>query len=119
MKFGGGVKMEIVLIRHGESEADILGVHEGRADFPLTELGESQASKMAKYVANNFPPEMIISSPLRRASQTAFILQGGIGCELKIDDDLMEFNNGVLAGLAKEEAIIKYPIPKGGRPITL
>jgi 2,3-bisphosphoglycerate-dependent phosphoglycerate mutase len=29
--------MEILLIRHGESEADLLQVHEGRADFELTD----------------------------------------------------------------------------------
>ncbi|MED3550980.1 histidine phosphatase family protein [Cytobacillus praedii] len=109
--------MEILLIGHGESEADILGVHEGRADFPLTEVRESQAIKMADYVTANFPPDMIISSPLRRAKLTAFILQEKTGSELKMDDDLMEFNNGVLAGLAKEKALITYPMPKGGRPI--
>lgn len=112
-----GIKMEILLIRHGESEADILGVHEGRADFPLTEMGESQAIKMANYVTANFPPKMIISSPLRRAKRTAFILQEKTDCELKMDDDLMEFNNGVLAGLDKEEALITYPMPEGGCPI--
>jgi 2,3-bisphosphoglycerate-dependent phosphoglycerate mutase len=31
--------MEILLIRHGESEADLLQVHEGRADFELTDRG--------------------------------------------------------------------------------
>ncbi|MDP4164007.1 MAG: phosphoglycerate mutase family protein, partial [Bacillota bacterium] len=38
--------MELLLIRHGQSEADLLGVHEGKADFPLTELGQQQAKKM-------------------------------------------------------------------------
>ena len=42
--------MKILLIRHGESEADILNVHEGRADFELTERGYQQAQKMAEYV---------------------------------------------------------------------
>ena len=31
--------MLLLLIRHGESEADLLDVHEGRADFELTERG--------------------------------------------------------------------------------
>ena len=31
--------MRILVVRHGESEADILNVHEGRADFDLTEKG--------------------------------------------------------------------------------
>ena len=34
--------MQILLIRHGESEADILNVHEGRADFELTEREDSK-----------------------------------------------------------------------------
>ncbi|WP_077620642.1 histidine phosphatase family protein [Bacillus sinesaloumensis] len=109
--------MELLVIRHGQSEADLLGVHEGRADFPLTELGVLQANKMATFVAENFPPNLILSSPLKRANRTAEILQEAIGCELLLEHDLMEFNNGVLAGVSREEASIKYPLPKNGRPV--
>ncbi|CAI8839471.1 hypothetical protein EMIT07CA2_20050 [Brevibacillus sp. IT-7CA2] len=42
--------MQILLIRHGQSEADILNVHEGKADFPLTEEGCEQARRMAARV---------------------------------------------------------------------
>ena len=45
--------MILLVIRHGESEADLLDVHEGRADFELTERGHEQAIAMAKYVAEN------------------------------------------------------------------
>ena len=41
--------MELLIVKHGQSEADLLGVHEGRADFPLTKLGELQASAMAQH----------------------------------------------------------------------
>lgn len=108
--------MELLIIRHGESEADILGVHEGRADFPLTELGEKQARRMATYIEQQYPPTIILSSPLMRAKRTASILQESIGCELKVEEDLMEFNNGVLAGLSRKETAIKYPLSKDGRP---
>lgn len=111
--------MELLIIRHGQSEADLLGVHEGRADFPLTELGTVQAKMMAKYVAEKFPPDLILSSPLKRASCTAQILHEEIGCEIQFNDDLMEFNNGILAGLSKKVASIKYPLPKGGRPVHI
>ena len=46
--------MILLVIRHGESEADILDVHEGRADFELTQKGHRQAAAMAKYVAGNY-----------------------------------------------------------------
>lgn len=109
--------MQLLIIRHGESEADLLGVHEGRADFALTELGEEQAKKMAAYVTFHFPPDVILTSPLKRAKSTASMLQANIECEMHEEPGLMEFNNGVLAGLSREEAAIKYPLPKGGRPI--
>ena len=42
-----------------------------------------------------------------------------MGCDIKFEDDLKEFNNGVLAGLSRKEAAIKYPLPKGGRPVHI
>ena len=111
--------MELLIIRHGQSEADLLGVHEGRADFSLTPLGEEQASKMGNFVATNFPPDIIVASPLKRASRTAQLLQEAVGCELQYVDELMEFNNGVLAGMDRKEAAIKYPLPEGGRPVHI
>ena len=74
---------------------------------------------MAEYVAKKYLLDVILSSPLKRASGTAQILQQKIGCELKYEEDLMEFNNGVLAGLSRKEAAIKYPLPQGGRPIHI
>jgi 2,3-bisphosphoglycerate-dependent phosphoglycerate mutase len=109
--------LQLLIIRHGQSEADLLGVHEGRADFPLTAHGETQARKMASFIAENYPPEIILSSTLKRAEKTAVLLQAEVKCELIRDSDLMEFNNGVLAGLPRDEAAIKYPIPKNGRPV--
>lgn len=40
-------RMLILIIRHGQSEADLLHVHEGRADYELTEKGHRQAAAMA------------------------------------------------------------------------
>ncbi|WP_267129005.1 phosphoglycerate mutase family protein [Radiobacillus deserti] len=63
--------MQIVLIRHGQSEADLLEVHEGSADYPLTEKGVHQAKKMAKRVLEKFPPAYIWASTQLRARKTA------------------------------------------------
>ena len=63
--------MILLIIRHGESKADILNVHEGRADFELTERGHRQADAMAEYVAKNFQLAKIYTSTLKRAAQTA------------------------------------------------
>ncbi|WP_409270070.1 histidine phosphatase family protein [Neobacillus sp. SCS-31] len=108
--------MELIIIRHGESEADLLGVHEGRADFPLTEHGREQAEKMAAYIAAKWKPDIILASTLKRAWETAQFLQKETGCELIAEPNLMEYNNGVLAGLPREVAATRYPLPPGGRP---
>ncbi|MFJ8263472.1 histidine phosphatase family protein [Rummeliibacillus sp. NPDC094406] len=107
--------MKLLIIRHGESQADLLDVHEGRADYPLTETGLDQAKKMANYISAHFNVELIIASPLQRAQKTAEILQDKCNCVLIVEPDLMEYNNGVLAGMSRKEAAIKYPYPKEGR----
>lgn len=63
--------MNILVIRHGQSEADILQVHEGRVDYPLTEKGHEQAQIMADFIKSNFKVNKIYSSTLTRAKQTA------------------------------------------------
>lgn len=107
--------MDILLIRHGESEGDILHVHEGRADLLLTDHGRRQAREMAKVVKEKYMPEVIWASTLKRARETAEILSQETGLKVIEDDDLREFNNGVLAGLPYAEAKTRYPEPEGGR----
>ncbi len=101
--------MKLLVIRHGESLADLLDVHEGRADFALTERGHKQAEAMALFVKKNFDISAIYCSPLKRASQTAARLSEATGVPLNVDDKLMEFNNGLIAGLERSVAKEKYP----------
>ena len=101
--------MNLLVIRHGESEADLLDVHEGRADFALTERGHRQAEAMANYVAENFDISKIYASTLTRAKQTAQHLSDKISIPIILDENLMEFNNGLLAGLPRAVVREKYP----------
>ena len=101
--------MVLLVIRHGESEADILDVHEGRADFELTQKGHRQAAAMARYVAGNYRLTRIYASTLKRAAQTARHLSDETGTAIEFDPDLMEFNNGLLAGLSRKDADRLYP----------
>ncbi|GAK12714.1 histidine phosphatase family protein [Geomicrobium sp. JCM 19039] len=103
--------MQILLIRHGESEADLLNVHEGRADFELTEMGRKQVQALVQRVQKDFPPDLIWSSTLKRARETAETLAETVGCPVNLEAELMEFNNGIQAGMPFEEAK-KHPVPK-------
>ncbi len=101
--------MKLLVIRHGESEADLLDVHEGRADFALTERGHRQAEAMANHVADNYDISKIYASTLTRAKQTAQHLSDKTGVSIVFDENLMEFNNGLLAGLPRAVVREKYP----------
>ncbi len=106
---------EFLIIRHGQSQADLEARHEGRADFPLTDLGREQAQKAADWITEHYPPQVIYASPLKRAAETAQIIAGRVGVPVQFDEDLMEWNNGVLAGMLFSEAAVRYPYPEGGR----
>lgn len=109
--------MQLFIIRHGQSEADLLGVHEGCADFSLTELGEEQARKMATYIAQDFAPDIIVTSPLKRAHRTAEILQEKVGCNLVVEEALMEYNNDVWTAMPCGAGDEKSSQSKDGPPL--
>jgi len=110
--------MRILVIRHGQSEGDITNVIEGRYDAPLTELGIKQAKLMAGWVAEKYSVDKIFASPLKRASAVAEILSKRVNSDIVYDDDIMEWNTGLISGLSKEEARAKYPNPEVKYPHT-
>ena len=101
--------MDLLLIRHGESEADILNVFEGRANYDLTSLGHQQADALARWIHNKYTITAIVSSPLERAKQTAQYISLATGIDIEYNSDLMEWDNGKYAGVPKSEVAKKYP----------
>lgn len=104
--------LHLTLLRHGRSRADDENVHEGRYDSPLTEVGRAQAEALAEYWGKH-PPEFdhAYCSTLVRAHQTARIVTDALAVPLTPSDLLREWDNGPLAGLGREEAARRYPIP--------
>ncbi|HOO34171.1 MAG TPA: histidine phosphatase family protein [Thermotogota bacterium] len=107
--------MDILLIRHGQSTADLEDRHEGRADFELTELGRKQGLALGKWIKNNYRIDEILSSTLKRAAATAEYISGVTAVKVDYRDELMEWDNGLLAGLYREEAERLFPLPPEGR----
>jgi 2,3-bisphosphoglycerate-dependent phosphoglycerate mutase len=103
--------MKILFVRHGESVDDIEDRYGGSADFDLTEKGRDQVSESAKKISSLGEKfEIILSSPLKRAYQSAEIISNEIGIEIEVFEYLKERNlNGVLTGLVRSEAKEKYP----------
>lgn len=79
----------LYLVRHGRTEANASGLLLGRSDPTLDPVGESQACDIASAIG---VVERVISSPLRRAVQTA----EAFGSEIVIDDRWIELDYGSL-----------------------
>jgi broad specificity phosphatase PhoE len=96
--------MEIMLLRHGESEGNAQGRMQGRRDFPLSALGREQAARAAAFLAQQGPFSAVYTSPLKRAFETASIVAAhGVRPEPVVDEDLPEIGAGALEGLNEAE----------------
>lgn len=104
--------MKILFVRHGESVDDIEDRYGGWADFDLTKKGKNQVTESAKKISSlDEKFEIVLSSPLKRAYQTAEIIASQLDVKLEIFEYLKERNlNGILAGMKKSEAKEKYPV---------
>ncbi|ACO47284.2 histidine phosphatase family protein [Deinococcus deserti] len=105
--------LHLTLLRHGRSRADDEGVHEGRYDSPLTEVGRTQAEALSAYWQAHPPGfDRAYSSTLLRAQETAQIVTDALQLSLTTTPLLLEWDNGPLAGLSREMALARYPIPE-------
>jgi 2,3-bisphosphoglycerate-dependent phosphoglycerate mutase len=111
--------IRVVLLRHGRSGADDEGVHEGRYDSPLTEVGYGQArERLTDFRTRDYSFDCIIASPLKRAHAVAEVMAEGLGVALELDRDWMEIDNAQQAGLSFEEAQRCLPPPAIRTPYT-
>jgi broad specificity phosphatase PhoE len=103
---------EIILVRHGESVGNAEGRTQGQEDFPLSETGEAQARALAqRFQDENRQFDLILTSPLRRAFQTAGFLAQALEAPMETAALWMERDAGMLSGLRPEEASKIAPRP--------
>ncbi len=94
----------ITLLRHGESEGNSTGLLQGQFDYPLTSSGIEQARTLANYwKSTEFKFDLIITSPLRRAVQTAEIISENLHAPIEFDPAWKERDFGHLQGSRLDE----------------
>ena len=88
--------MEVVLVRHGETEWSRDGRHTGRTDVPLTDAGRRQAERLEDALREWSVPR-VLTSPLGRALDTCRL--AGFGERAELRDELLEWDYGEYEGL--------------------
>ena len=96
------------IFRHGECPLNVTGHIQGQSiDGELTERGKLQAERVGKKLQNRHI-EIIISSPMKRARQTAGIVARYVGCPIIFDERFTEVNMGVAEGMHTSEIELRY-----------
>jgi broad specificity phosphatase PhoE len=98
----------LLLVRHAETVQNAGGVVQGRADNPLSALGERQAAALGSSLAG-VAIAAVYSSPLGRAARTAGAVAAPHGLPLRTDPDLLEMDIGAMEGLSSAELRQRYP----------
>jgi broad specificity phosphatase PhoE len=115
---------EIVLVRHGhsvgnladaqarEQGAERLDLDARDADVELSEKGRAQADAVAAWLADGADdrgPSVVLSSPYRRAAETAQRAMADLGPQPVLDERLRERDLGVFDGLTGLGIKARYP----------
>ena len=113
----------LTLVRHGQSvgnladaeardqKADRLDLDVRDADVELSDTGREQAEALRdwlKSASEDERPDMVVSSPYRRAADTARLATEGLGLEVAFDERLRERDLGLFDGLTGQGIRSRY-----------
>jgi len=102
--------MNLLLIRHGQTDWNIARRFQGHSNVPLNEFGRKQAAALADRLSAQ-QVDALYSSDLERAIETAKMIVHLSGCKPDLHSDLRlrEINFGDWEGLSYNEIKEKYP----------
>jgi 2,3-bisphosphoglycerate-dependent phosphoglycerate mutase len=83
--------VDLLLIRHAEPERIAPGTSSGPADPKLTERGRDQARRLARWLGQE-TVDAVLSSPQRRARETAEVLGDALAIDVEVVDGLKEYD---------------------------
>lgn len=111
--------LKLLVTRHGQTEWNVLKKVAGVTEVNLTNEGRSQAETLGKKLADSVEKiDLIVASPLKRATDTAGIISEKLGMSFSADERLREVNFGSFEGTynkspeftaAKAQTAVKFP----------
>ena len=99
-------RLRLYLVRHGQVAANRELRYVGERDEELTPEGRSQAEALARWLAE-LPIRRVVTSPLRRASQTADRIAAAARVPLRADPRLREQSFGDWEGMSRSEVMAR------------
>ncbi|MDQ2737436.1 MAG: histidine phosphatase family protein [Actinomycetota bacterium] len=96
-------RMQLVIVRHGETNWTLTGRYTGTTDVDLTANGRREAASMSTLLQRVLTDQraVVVSSPLRRATETAALALPE--CRVSVDPLVMEYDYGEFEGLTTEQ----------------
>lgn len=98
----------IILVRHGQSTANLKHIFAGHKDEELTELGHMQAEKTAEFLADHYAVDAIYASDLSRAYQTAMHMAEHFQKPVIAEPKLREIYAAKWQGVSFDEILKNY-----------
>jgi broad specificity phosphatase PhoE len=99
---------KLLLVRHAETILNAQGRLIGRLDIPLSRRGKKQAAILAKKLRDEHP-ELLFSSPLKRAKQTAALIEKFCALKATFLEEFREINFGCWEGKTFLQIEKEYP----------
>ncbi|VDN47148.1 conserved protein of unknown function [Petrocella atlantisensis] len=96
--------MELILIRHGESEGNAKGHVYGHTDYPMTKKGMKQVPIIVNMI-NRYRINKVYASPLIRAKVVAEAIGLDRNISIILDDRLKEINFGKYEDMPREKVV--------------
>ncbi len=93
---------EVILVRHGQTAWHAENRYAGISDVDLTGAGRAQARALAAWATAN-PPDVLFTSPVRRAVETMAAVEQALGQTATVLDELREIHFGVAEGRTIDE----------------
>lgn len=104
-----GPATRLLLVRHGATQHTVERRFSGRLDVPLSDVGMQQAEQLAERLGALDDIALVVSSPLRRAKETAACIADRLGADVRVIDGFAELDFGEWDGRTFDDVASRWP----------